>query len=190
VHFRSIDKSSSGSAGIGMKTQMFGPPMADTDVFATQRYKGAKMFVHALPPGEYEFYHWSIGHLYGNITATSNQLFSVRFTVKPNEALYVGNFHFNQMGSFGPGAWVTSARLELRNEAERDMAAIRRLYPAMPEALTIYSAAPAEDLIVQADGSTSYFPIPILLSKSVDVFLNVGVNAGSDLRPRDNKLNP
>ncbi len=90
-----------------------------------------RVFAINLKPGNYEVCHWVLDT--GHAVFTPSEEFSVPFEIKAGRSTYVGDFHFaigRGQNLFGmPLPYLEGA--ERRDNWARDLAALKRKYPAV-----------------------------------------------------------
>jgi hypothetical protein len=82
-----------------------------------------------LPYGNYEINSWGVGS--GPSTVSPTKPFSIKFTVTPGEAIYLGNFHFTELDSLG--LTITGARVDYSDKRSRDIKAFSQNYVGLNE---------------------------------------------------------
>jgi len=132
-------------------------PLSTTQSNFTDKRATGRAFAVPLAPGDYEFYQWTVQS--GAWRLASTAPFSVRFTVKPGEAVYIGNFAFLQTD--GRGLSVTGARLDYRENAARDLPLLRKMFPILAEAQLTMTVPNGTDIVGLGGASQSTFTIPL-----------------------------
>ncbi len=129
VHYRKVgDTAVRGFFHYGMSKYMAMPRMGKSDI-AEPGVRG-DLFAAELPEGEYEVHGWQVSQG-TTATSTQTQSFSIRFTVKPGEATYLGNYHFTRTSrslNLATGFEVTA-----KDEAARDLKIFAEKYPRLSQ---------------------------------------------------------
>jgi hypothetical protein len=113
-------------------------------------WKGG-VFSVALPPGEYEFYAMHVGSK--QTGRVFNTEVSLRFQVKSEESVYVGELKWSQtqrevVGLLGSKGFIPNpASFSISDQAKRDVPVIRERYPEL-------AARPLQIELPVAHGST------------------------------------
>ena len=94
-----------------------------------------KVHIRRLPPGDYEVFNFGFGGSIGAsvVTTSSARPFSIPFTIRSGEAVYIGNFA--RAPSLGtPLRPTLGARgfFVISNKSERDLAIARQRRPDLP----------------------------------------------------------
>lgn len=105
------------------------PPMVEDWDIERREVNGerairGRIFAIRLPPGEYEFIHWSVSG--GPVSTSSSEPFSVRVPIKAGQTTYVGRFRFLATSVFMNS--VTGLNLQHSNAWNEDESLIRRKY--------------------------------------------------------------
>ena len=82
------------------------------------------LFAIELPAGDYNFYSWGVSSGLAHINPTAP--FTIRFVVKPGQAVYTGNFNFHQTARMG--LTVTGVSVSYSDWLERDVGLFRARY--------------------------------------------------------------
>lgn len=82
------------------------------------------LFAIELPAGNYTFHSWNVSSGIAHINPTAP--FGISFVVKPGQAIYVGNFNFEQTRRLG--LTVTGVSVSFSDQFRRDMTLFRFKY--------------------------------------------------------------
>ncbi|WP_075186116.1 hypothetical protein [Teredinibacter haidensis] len=131
ILYSKIDSTQSGSVGAGSGS-MFSIPDSKTSVSGF----GAKgsVFALELEPGKYVFNGWSIS---SSFSVSKKESFAVEVLVEAGKAIYLGGFHFDQTKS--AGLVVTGANVFYENQYKRDLPALKKAFPLVPDITTTNS---------------------------------------------------
>jgi hypothetical protein len=133
VHYRKVDDAAvRGFFHYGMNKYLAMPRTGKSDI-AEPGNPGVRgdLFAAELPAGEYEISSWEVSQG-TTATSTPTQPVSIRFTVKPGEATYLGNYHFVRTSralTLSTGYEVTA-----KDEAARDLKIFAEKYPRLSQA--------------------------------------------------------
>jgi len=112
-----------------------------------------------LPSGEYEFYSWAVSSGYANIGPS--EAFSLKFTIKPGEANYVGNFQFDRIS--GMGAMVTGVDVSYNDETDRDLKVIKEKHSLLNIERITRSVKPSTSVHMLGDGNNTSITTPVFI---------------------------
>ena len=82
------------------------------------------LFAIELPAGDYSFHSWGVSSGLAHISPTAP--FAIRFVVKPGQAIYIGNFNFDQTARMG--LTVTGVSVSYSDQLARDLRLFRAKY--------------------------------------------------------------
>jgi hypothetical protein len=140
LYFRTRDKSKMAELKYTADISFLNPSGGDY----SDDIKAGDVAVWELAPGDYEFYNFEL--YYGNglveKTYSSQEDFSIPFTIKPGKTLYLGEFRAMEQGS-GFGATPGRPKFQIFDEHARDLPIAKRKDPLVgePEILVPYPAA-------------------------------------------------
>ena len=129
--------------------------------FESLGIKGA-LFAAELSAGDYEIYQWSVGS--GPAIVKPIEDFSIRFTVEPAKAVYLGNFNFVQTDSMG--LTITGAEVSYADMSIRDLSVLQQKYPNFSKVPVKYAVPPSTN-INRLGGNTKtkfYLMIPVVVN--------------------------
>lgn len=85
------------------------------------------IFATELPVGNYRIKSWAVTQ--GSWSLSPQSPFSLNFTVKPGESVYLGNFHFTETSR--NLLMSGSNEVTLQNMASRDIPALQKRFPVL-----------------------------------------------------------
>jgi len=126
VYYRKVGESGNGQKlQIGAGTAVLPPGMMDWDI-EKPGLRG-NVFAVELPAGEYEIFNYSLSS--GFAHGSGEEPLSLRFTVEPHRATYIGNFLFRRTAGFG--ATVLGVNISHADFSERDLPIIHSKYASL-----------------------------------------------------------
>ena len=120
------------------------------------------LFAAALPAGEYEVVGWQSRT--GYLSIYPREAFSIRFTIHPGEAVYLGAFHFlvKRRMALNP----TVLQLNYIDEKLRDFGILLEKYPQFAKA-PLTSGIPTDSRYEDVGGSSILLPHTIFYQPAV-----------------------
>lgn len=100
--------------------------------------KTGSPFAVELPAGSYEIRTWQVSQGPSNIGPA--ETLGLKFDVESGKAIYLGNYHFRISGRMMRLA--TAARVNLVDEAQRDVPVLQEVFPALKTAPLTMALAP------------------------------------------------
>lgn len=121
------------------------PPKGDFKQYGVS----GNLFFAELPAGEYEVFSWQV--FSGPAIVKPVLDFDMKFTITPDKAVYIGDYHFTQTARLG--LTVTGAKVKLTSNEDRDFAVFKEKNPQISN-VTINSSIPKDTNIENLGGSS------------------------------------